>query len=257
LKENLSLALKFAKIDFKERYVGTSLGQIWYFISPVITIFIYTVIFSDFMKMKLDIVDNTYAYSIYVVAGLLAWLSFSKILSIMTNLIEVKSNLIKKISIPMYVFYLSVFITEFFLFIVSMSFGIIFLLIIDYNISLNFLWLLPIMFLQTIFITSLGIIISLFVPFFKDLRESIPIITQLWFWVTPIIYMADMVADKYPLVLILNPLTYFITLYQDIFLYSKAPSLNDLTIIILITFSTFIISGFLYKKMMSTIKDII
>ena len=34
---------------------------------PIITIFIYTVIFSDFMKMKMNLVDNSYTYSIYLV----------------------------------------------------------------------------------------------------------------------------------------------------------------------------------------------
>jgi len=257
VKHNILLAFSFAKRDFKERYAGTGLGQLWYILSPIITIFIYTVIFSDFMKMKLNVVDNTYAYSIYIVPGLLAWLSFSKILNLLSNSIARKSNLIKKINVPMYVFHLSILITEFTLFLVSISLGIIFLLIIDYRVDATFLWMLPIMFLQTIFVFSLGVIVSLFVPFFKDLKEAIPIVIQLWFWMTPIIYMKEMIADKYPLILVYNPFYHYVHLYQDIFLFAKAPSLNDMTIITTLSLSILILAAWFYKKMMSTIKDII
>lgn len=90
-----------------------------------------------------------------------------------------------------------------------------------------------------------------------DLKEAVPIVVQLWFWMTPIIYMSDMIANKYPALLVYNPFYYFIKIYQDIFLYSKAPSFETLTTITMITFITLLLAGFLYKKMIGTIKDII
>jgi len=257
MKHNLLLAFSFAKRDFKERYVGMGLGQLWYILSPIITIFIYTVIFSDFMKMKLDIVDNSYSYSIYLVPGLLAWTSFSTILMRLNNSILEKSNLIKKISVPAFVYQLGIIITEFGILMLSYSLSLVFLLLVNHPITLTFLYLIPVLFLQTLFAFALGVSISLFTPFFKDLKEAIPIVVQLWFWMTPIIYMKEMVEDKFPSLLIYNPFYYFAKIYQDIFLYSKAPSFENLTIIFLITFTTLPLAGFLYKKMIGTIKDII
>ncbi|SFV71386.1 O-antigen export system permease protein RfbD [hydrothermal vent metagenome] len=254
---NIVLAFGFAKRDFKERYVGTGLGQLWYLISPVITILIYTVIFSDVMKRKLDIVDNSYSYSIYIVSGLLAWISFSRTLTILSNLVAQKSNLIKKINVPMYVFYLSVFITESILLFLSMSLGVLFLIIIEYHVDFTFLWMLPIVILQMIFVLGLGVIISLFMPFLKDIKEVLPIVIQLWFWMTPIIYIKEMVASKYPFIFIFNPFYYYVHLYQNIFLYAKSPTLYEIIIITSISFSTLSLAAFLYKKMISTIKDII
>lgn len=257
MKKNILLAFSFAARDFKEKYVGTSLGQLWYVISPIITIFIYTVVFSDFMKMKLDIADSSYSYSIYIVPGLLSWLSFSRTLNILSNSIAQKSNFIKKINVPMFVFYISIVISEFFVFLLSIFFGVIFLVIINHQVDFTFIWLLPIMVLQMVFVFSLGTIISLFMPFFKDLKEIVPIVIQLWFWMTPIIYLRRMVADKYPLILTFNPFYHFVHLYQDIFVYAKAPSSEELIIIMVITSTTFIVAFFLYKKMISAVKDII
>jgi lipopolysaccharide transport system permease protein len=257
LKHNILLAFSFAKRDFKERYVGTGLGQLWYILSPIITIFIYTVIFSDFMKMKLDIVDNSYSYSIYLVPGLLAWGSFSTILTRLNGSLLEKANLIKKINVPAFVYQLSIIITEFGILMLSYSLALIFLLLVNHPITLTFLYLVPILFLQTLFAFALGVIISLFTPFFKDLREAVPIVVQLWFWMTPIIYMKEMIANKYPALLTYNPFFYFVQIYQDIFLYSKAPSFEALFSVMFMTFITLVFAAHLYKKMIGTIKDII
>jgi lipopolysaccharide transport system permease protein len=257
LKEHLLLAYEFAKRDLKEKYIGTSLGQLWIVLSPLVMIFIYTVIFSDFMKMKLNIVDNTYAYSIYLVPGLLAWTAFSNIIMRLNTSFFEKSGLIKKINVPMWVFQLSMVLSEFFTFIISMTLAIIFLLIVNQPIGLSFLWIIPFMILQTLFAFGLGVIVSLFTPFFKDLKEIVPIIIQLWFWMTPIIYLKEMIAHKYPFLLTYNPFYRFVEIYQNVFLFSKQPEIKSLIIIVVLTFSSLFIAGWLYKKMIATIKDII
>ncbi len=256
-RHNILLAFDFAKRDFKERYVGTGLGKLWYILSPLITIFIYTVIFSDFMKMKLAILDNSYSYSIYLGPGLLAWASFSTILTRLNSSFFAKANLIKKINVPMYVFQLSIVITEFALFVLSISLGVIFLLLVDQPVTWTFLWMIPVMLIQTLFVFGLGVILSLFTPFFKDLKEAVPVIVQLWFWSTPIIYMKSMIYDKYPFIVDYNPFYYFVEIYQNIFLFSKAPTLESIITIAAMTGVVLIIAGYLYKKMIGTIKDII
>ncbi|WP_321311701.1 ABC transporter permease [Halarcobacter sp.] len=257
MKENILLAFSFARRDFNERYVGTGLGQFWYLISPLVMIFIYTVIFSDFMKMKLDIVDNSYAYSIYLVPGLLAWTAFSTIIMRLNTSFFEKSHLIKKINVPMYSFQLSIVITEAFLFLISILFALGFLIIVKQPITLTFFWLIPVMGLQVLFSFGIGVTLSLFTAFFKDLKEVVPIIVQLWFWMTPIIYLSSMIENKYPFLLKYNPFYYFVKIYQDIFLYSRAPSFETIGLLSLMTFLSVLIAGYLYKKMIGTIKDII
>ena len=257
MKENILKSFSFAKRDFKNKYVGTGLGQFWFVLSPIIMITIYSIIFSDFMKMKMNIVDNTYAYSIYLIPGILAWTTFSTIISRLSSSFDQRSSFLKKINIPMYTFFLSTVLTEFFVFIISYTLALCFLFIVGHEITWTFLYLIPIMTLQVLFAFGLGVIFSLFTPFLKDIKVVIPIILQLWFWMTPIIYMKEMVNEKYPLILVYNPFFYFIDIYHNIFLYSKAPSLNQLTTLLIMTIVVLLIAMYLYKKMISTIKDIL
>lgn len=257
MKDRFALILNFTKREFKERYVGTSFGHLWHFISPLITILIYTIIFSDFMKMKLKIVDNSYSYSIYLISGLLAWTAFSTtVLRLNTSFFD-KASIIKKINIPMYVFQASIAVSEFITFIISMALALAFLFIVKQPVTLEFLWLIPIMLLQTLFAFSLGVVFSLFTVFFRDLKEIVPIVFQLWFWMTPIVYVKDALEKKFPILLTINPFFYFSDTYQNLFLYSKPPSLLNLSVIIAETVLTFLLAIYLYKKMISAIKDII
>ena len=257
MKHNILLAFDFAKRDFKERYVGTGLGQFWYVVSPLVMIFIYTVIFSDFMKMKMNIIDNSYAYSIYLIPGLLAWTAFSTIVMRLNTSFFEKAGLIKKINVPMYSFQIAILLTETFTFVISIILGLGFLFLVHQPITWTFLWLIPVMFIQSIFALGVGVLFSLFTPFFKDMKEVVPIIFQLWFWVTPVIYVKSMIAHRYPFLLVYNPFFYFAEIYQNIFVYSKAPSIHSLLIITIESLVTLALAGYLYKKMVPTIKDII
>lgn len=257
MRKNIIQAFSFAKRDFQSRYIGTGLGQFWFILSPIIMITIYSIIFSDFMKMKMNVVDNSYAYSIYLIPGILAWTAFSTTISRLSSSFDQRANFLKKINIPMYTFYLSTLLTEFFIFVISYFLSLIFLLIVHHEITWIFLYLIPVMILQGLFAFSIGVIVSLFTPFIKDIKVVIPIILQLWFWMTPIIYMKEMVMQKYPFILVYNPFFYFIDIYHNIFLYSKAPTFAQISKLFIMTIIVLLIAMYLYKKMISTIKDII
>lgn len=257
MKHNILLAFQFAARDFKERYIGMGLGQLWFILHPIIMIAIYSILFSELMKLKGNVYDNPYSYSIYVVSGILAWMSFSTVINRQHNIFTARAGFIKKINVPVYTYQLSIIITEFLVFSISMFLGMIFLLIVGYPVSITFLWLFPIMILQVIFAFGFGVILSLFSPFIKDLKVVVPIAIQLWFWLTPIIYMKDTIESKYPWILVYNPFYQYVHLYQDIFVYSKAPTVDSIITITMISLTTIIVAGYLYKKMVSTIKDII
>ena len=254
---HLFLSLRFARQELKERYGGMSFGHLWLLLSPLITIFIYTIIFSDFMQMKLGLVHKKYSYSIYLIPGLLSWNFFLATVTRLSTAILDKSHILKKIAIPMYVYYLSILLSEGLIYAISMSLGLLFLLLVGFPLSWAFAALPLLMALLALFALGLGVSISLFVPFFRDLREVIAVVLQLWFWITPIIYVKEMIAQSYPLLLSANPLYYFIEPMQNLFLYAKIAPLSDLTIAALITIVTMLVALWLYKKLIPAIKDII
>lgn len=258
LKYKFHLIKEFTKREIKEKYVGTSFGNLWILIHPIVMLIIYTVIFSDFMKMKLNVQNSQYGYSIYLIPGLLTWNFFGLSIDRLSNSLIEKAGFIKKISIPSYIFQISIVLSEFMMYLIGIVLGLVFLFLIHHNITIVSIFVLfIIIFFLLIFTFSLGVVLSLFVPLFKDLKQLIPIILQIWFWMTPIVYAKSLISQKYPFLIIYNPVYYYIEPMQDIFLYSKLPSVSTLFIEFILSFSILFISLFLYKKLVPEVKDVL
>ena len=88
------------KREFQSKYRNSLLGASWTVINPLAMIVVYTVIFSQIMRAKLPGVDSTFAYSIYLCAGVLTWGLFAEITGRAQNTFLENANLLKKLSFP-------------------------------------------------------------------------------------------------------------------------------------------------------------
>ena len=253
--KNLKLGFELAKRELKERYIGTNFGHLWLIISPLVNILIYTLIFSDFMKIKLSISSNKYIYSIYLIPGIFSWNFFANVVMRSSNILFEKSSVIKKVNVPIYSFYISAIVSESIVYFIGMTLGSIFVFLVTKKIPVSFLFIPFLMFIFAEFTLAFSVIISLFTPFFKDLKEIIGVFLQIWFWITPIVYVRSML-NKYHAFLIINPLNYFIFPLQDIFVYNR---IDKSMVLVSFLISIFLLSlmVFLYKKMIDEIKDIL
>src|SRR5690606_34270066 len=69
------------KREFQLKYRNSLLGATWTVLNPLAMIVVYTVIFSQIMRAKLPGIDSSFAYSIYLCAGVITWGLFSEIVS--------------------------------------------------------------------------------------------------------------------------------------------------------------------------------
>ncbi|PWF66428.1 ABC transporter, partial [Vibrio sp. T9] len=67
--------------DLRSRFARSKLGAIWMILQPLAQVAIYSLVLSRIMSAKLPGIDNPYAYSLYLLSGMLAWSLFSEIVS--------------------------------------------------------------------------------------------------------------------------------------------------------------------------------
>lgn len=91
-----SFILGSIKREFQTKYRNSLLGAVWNVLNPLAMIVIYTVIFSQVMRAKLPGVDHSFAYSIYLCAGILSWGLFAEIISRSQVMFVDNGNLLKK-----------------------------------------------------------------------------------------------------------------------------------------------------------------
>ena len=88
------------KREFQSKYANSLFGFAWNVVNPLATILVYTVIFAQVMRARLPGVDNTFSYSIFLCAGILAWGLFAEITGRSKAMFIENANLLKKLRFP-------------------------------------------------------------------------------------------------------------------------------------------------------------
>jgi len=216
------------KREFQAKYQNSILGAAWNVLNPLAMITVYTVIFSQVMKAKLPGVDDTFAYSIYLCAGILTWTLFSEIISRGQNVFLEQANLIKKISFPRICLPAIVIINALVNFLIVFSLFGLFLVITGEFPGFVFISIMPLLLVLIIFSIGLGITLGVMNVFFRDVGMLFSIILQFWFWLTPIVYSPAILPQQFQNIFKLNPMLSVISSFQKVLVQHQWPNWSDL-----------------------------
>ena len=186
--------------DIKIRYAQTFLGIAWAIIQPLLTISIFTFLFTRAFNMEVPV-----PYALYATAGMSTWSYFSYVLGQSGSSLIASQDIVKKVYFPRLIIPLSKAIAG------LIDYTIIWVAIIGLLIyyqmwpGSNFMYL-PIFILFTL-LTSLGmgIWISSLTIRYRDFQYIIPFIIQLGLYVSPVAYPASKIPAKFTFFYFLNP----------------------------------------------------
>jgi len=188
--------------DIKVRYKQTALGAAWAIIQPFFTMVVFSIFFGKLAKMPSDGIP----YPIFAYAALVPWSFFSNGLNQSANSLVGSANLIKKVYFPRLVVPISSVISGVFDFI--LAFLVLLGLMLYYGMfpTLNIVWL-PFLLLLTL-ITSLGVglWLSALNVQFRDVRYTVPFLTQFWLFATPIAYPSSLLSQPWRTLYGINPM---------------------------------------------------
>ncbi len=216
------------KREFQSKYRNSLLGAAWTVLQPLAMILVYTVIFSQVMRAKLPGVDSTFAYSIYLCAGILSWGLFSEITTRSQNMFLDNANLLKKLSFPRLCLPVTVVSTA------LLNFGIVFglfsaFLIITGNFpGVAYLALAPLLGLLVVFAIGLGMVLGVLNVFFRDVGQFFGIFVTFWFWLTPIVYPPTILPERLQPLMALNPMASIVGALQGVLVKGEWPQWGTL-----------------------------
>ena len=212
------------KREFQSKYRNSLLGAGWTVLNPLAMIVVYTIIFAQVMRAKLPGVDSTFAYSIYLCAGVLTWGLFAEITGRAQNMFLEHANLLKKLSFPRLCLPVIVVSNA------GLNFAIVFGLFTAFLLmSGNFpgwayLALLPVLAIQIAFSIGLGISLGVLNVFFRDVGQFFGIFLQFWFWLTPVVYPISILPERFQPLMSLNPMARLAGAYQTILVSGQWPN---------------------------------
>jgi lipopolysaccharide transport system permease protein len=243
--------------DLKVRYKQTLLGASWAILQPVLSMVVFTLIFGNLGRMAegLEI-----PYPIFAYAALLPWGLFSKALSDAGRSLVMNRNMITKIYFPRLAIPLSSVFSGLVDFLIQ--FAVLILLMWIYRDSIAptaAVWTLP-LFVLLALVTALGIglWLSALNVIYRDVGYTLPFITQLWFFVTPIVYPLSTAVDRYPdweWLFALNPMTGVVEGFRWALLGLETPNFGMMGLSAVIALLIFISGLFYFRRMERTFAD--
>lgn len=190
--------------DIKVRYKQTVLGGAWAIIQPVMTMVVFSLFFGRLAKMPSDGIP----YPLFSFAALVPWTFFANGLTASSNSLVANQNLLTKIYFPRLVIPLASVIAGIVDF--CLAFVVLLGLMAFYGLSptINVLWLPAFLLLALITALGVGLWLCAMNVQFRDVRYTIPFITQFWMFTTPIAYPSTLIQNDVLRALYgINPMT--------------------------------------------------
>ncbi len=204
--------------QLKVKYVGSILGISWAIINPILIMLAITFVFV--LVFKTEIKD----FPLFALAGIFPWMFFSSALSEATFSILNQQSILRQFNLPREILPLSYILSNFLNFLIGwiIIYPIFFL---SNPKIISFLPLLIIVLvLNFLFVSGLGLALSVFHVFFRDIGQLLGVLLMFWFWVTPVFYSIDMVPGGFQWICNLNPMSPYIVYYRDVIFMGRSPS---------------------------------
>jgi lipopolysaccharide transport system permease protein len=240
--------------DIKVRYKQTVLGAAWAIIQPFFTMVVFSLFFGGLAGVPSDGVP----YPLFSYAALVPWTFFANALGQSSNSLVAGANMVKKIYFPRLVMPIATTLAG------AVDFVLAFLVLLGmmlvYGIvpTGNVVWL-PFLLLLA-FTTSLGVglWLSAMNVQFRDVRFTIPFLTQFWLFATPIAYPSSLIENPILRTIYgLNPMVGVVEGFRWALLDVDTAPGPAIIVSVLVSVGLFVSGMFYFRRMEKTFADLV
>jgi len=238
--------------DVKIRYKQTAIGVAWAVLQPVLTVAIFTVIFSRFAQFD----TGKIPYPLLALSGLIIWLFVHNAISMASTSFVSNTNLVTKVYFPRIILPASAALAGLVDLAISLViltlFAIYYRTIVTWQVALA-----PIFLVMAIVLTiSFGTLFSALNVRFRDVKFALPFMLQVWMIASPVFYPASILSEKWRLVFAINPLTGILDGFRSS-LFGAAFDWQVIAISLVSTVVVALFSLFVFKWMEDDFADIV
>ena len=210
---------ELVKRDFKKKYKRTVLGMLWSILSPLLTLLVMRLVFTQFFGR------NTAHYTIYLFCGNLIFSFFSESTSQgMTSLLG-NSGIFTKVNVPKYLFLLSKDVQTLINFGLTLCVFFVFCILDGITFTWKFIFLIYPICCLVLFNIGIGLILSALFVFFRDIQYLWSVFTLLLMYMSAIFYTIDSYSYEVQCAFLLNPVYLFIRYFRKIVIEATIPTI--------------------------------
>jgi len=229
--------------DIKLKYRRSVLGLFWSLLQPLFLMIVLVLIFSNLFGRDIP------HFAVYILAGKLMYDFFATSTKAAMRSIRNSAALIRKVSVPKWIFPVSSVLSNFVTFLISLVILAITMIVSRVPPSITMLYFaLPLIYIF-IFSIGVGLLLSALSVFFRDIEHLYDIVLLIVMYTTAIFYPADIVPERFQFVLQINPIFQFVTVLRDSIIFGQPLDVRLNAICLAVSVLTLVIgSVFFHRK---------
>lgn len=250
------LLLMLMKRDFITFYKQTILGPLWFIVQPLLTTLIYVVLFGNIAKLSTDGMPQVLFY----LSGITIWNYFSESLTKTSTVFTSNAGMFGKVYFPRLIMPLSIVASALMKF--AVQFGI-FIVVLLYYVTFTdtvhpnwWILLTPVLILlMAMFALGMGMIFSSMTTKYKDLTFLLAFGTQLFMYVTPVVYPISALPEKFKFLAYFNPLSSIFECFRYAYLGAGSFDLMSLMISAVVIMILLVVGTVIFNKVEKSFMD--
>ena len=208
------------------RYKGSYMGILWSFFNPILSLLVYTFVFSVVFKARWGVGNDSKAeFALVLFVGLVVFNFFSECVGRAPSLIVGNANYVKKIVFPLEILPMVSLGSALFHFLISLSVWFIFY-VLFFGIPNLSVILFPIIILPLVFLTlGISFAVAALGTYLRDVSQIIGVLLMALMFLSPIFFPLSAIPDQYQKYLVFNLITPSIEYMRDVLIWGKFPDL--------------------------------
>lgn len=220
LKKNQFLFEELVKRDFKEKYKRTVLGMAWSVLSPLLTLLVLKIVFTQFFGR------DTPHFTTYLFSGNLVMSFFKESTRGGMNSLMSNAKIFTKINVPKYLFIFSRNVSALVNFLIILLIYFVFCMIDGITFGFHMLTLSYPIICLVLFNLGVGMILSAMFVFFRDTQYLYDVFLTLLTYLSAIFYTIDRFEPAVQRLFLLNPVFCYIKYFRVVTMETAIPSFS-------------------------------
>lgn len=217
LKRYQFLFEELVKRDFKKKYKRTVLGMAWSVLSPLLTLLVMKMVFTQFFGRTME------HYTTYLFCGNLVFSYFSDSTTQGMTSLTGNAHIFKKVTVPKYLFLFAKNVQTLINFGLSLCVFVVFCVIDKITFTWKIICLIYPIGMLVLFNIGVGLILSALYVFFRDIKYLWSVFTRLIMYMSAIFYTIDGYSEDIQRNFLLNPVYLFIRYFRDTVIDAAIP----------------------------------
>jgi homopolymeric O-antigen transport system permease protein len=236
LVKNFNIIKHQAFAELRAESTRTFAGYLWWIMQPLLSLLVYYIAFNwIFARGK----EN---YAVFMFSGIVFYQWFASTVARSTTSLIDNYWMMQHLDVHKIVFPLYIVLVDFIKFIVVLIILLVTILLCGYSISIVWFSLVPLLFLQLLFIIGVSCGVAAITPFIPDLEQVIGVILHLMFFLSGVFFNLSQMPGELQAIMRLNPMAVLIEQYRLVLFHNNYPQWGKLGLTLLMSLGILFVS---------------